>query len=111
MVVFVRHATGGELGRIAALIAGRPETFDTSVPVVVEKIQKLSRLETVVYSLDTVVEGERSSPILPDSLAGDKILLVVTGEMGRSPRGRNSKFSGLEDRARGRRRCWRSQAC
>jgi len=80
VVVFVRHATGGKLGRIAALITGRAETFDTSVPVVVEKIQKLSRLETVVYSLDTVVEGERTSPILPDALAGDKILLVVHGE-------------------------------
>ena len=42
----------------------------------VDKIQRLSRLETVVYSIDTVVEGDRSSPILPDALAGDRILLV-----------------------------------
>jgi hypothetical protein len=40
----------------------------------------LSRLETVVYSLDTVVEGQRSTPILPDALGGDRILLVVHGQ-------------------------------
>jgi hypothetical protein len=37
-------------------------------------------LESVVYSLDTVVEGSVSSPMLPDILAGDKILLVVHGQ-------------------------------
>src|SRR5580692_10410740 len=80
VAVFVRTATAGRLGHIAALITGRSTTFDTSVPTVVEKIQRLSRLETVVYSLDTVVEGDRSSAVLPDALAGDKILLVVHGE-------------------------------
>jgi hypothetical protein len=80
MVVLVRHATSGTLGRLATLITGRTTSFDTSVPTVVEKIQRLNRLETVVYSLDTVVEGERTSPILPDALAGDKILLVVHGQ-------------------------------
>jgi hypothetical protein len=77
---FVRHATSGALGRIATLITGRTTTFDTSVPAVVEEIKRLSRLETVVYSLDTVVEGDRTSPILPDLLAGDKLLLVVHGQ-------------------------------
>ena len=77
---FVRHATTGALGRIATLMTGRVTTFDTSVPVVVEKMQRLSRLETVVYSLDTVVEGQRSTPILPDALGGDRILLVVHGQ-------------------------------
>ena len=80
LALFVRYATTGVLGRMATLITGRSTTFDTSVPVVVEKIQRLSRLETVVYSLDTVVEGDRSSPLLPDALAGDRILLVVHGE-------------------------------
>lgn len=80
VVLVVRHATSGALGRIATLITGRSTTFDTSVPTVVEKIQRLSRLETVVYSLDMVVEGDRTSPILPDALAGDRILLVVHGQ-------------------------------
>ena len=80
LAVFLHLATHGALGRIATLITGRTSTFDTSVPVVVEKIQRLSRLETVVYSLDTVVEGSRTTPLLPDLLAGDHILLVVHGQ-------------------------------
>ncbi len=78
--VFVRHATTGRLDRIATMITGRTTTFDTSTPVVVDAIQRLSRLETVVYSLDTVVEGDRSLAILPDALGGDRILLIVHGE-------------------------------
>ncbi len=80
VILFVRHATSGIPARLATLITGRTTTFDTSVPVVVQKIQRLNRLETVVYSLDTVVEGSHSSPVLPDLLAGDRLLLVVHGQ-------------------------------
>jgi hypothetical protein len=80
MGVFLRHATSGIFARVATLITGRTTTFDTSVPAVVQKIQRLNRLETVVYSIDTVVEGSKSSPVLPDLLAGDRILLVVHGQ-------------------------------
>jgi hypothetical protein len=80
MGVFLRHATTGILARVADRITGRATTYDTSVPAVVQRIQRLNRLETVVYSIDTVVEGTKSSPILPDLLAGDRILLVVHGQ-------------------------------
>ena len=80
LTLFLRHATTGPLARIATLITGRTTTFDTSVPAVVQKIQRLNRLETVVYSLDSVVEGERTTPLLPDILAGDKLLLIVHGQ-------------------------------
>jgi Protein of unknown function (DUF4230) len=80
LAVFIRHATTGILARVATAITGRTTTFDTSVPAVVQKIQRLNRLETVVYSIDTVVEGARSSPVLPDLLAGDRLLLVVHGQ-------------------------------
>ncbi len=76
LLFLVRHATGG---LVSALI-GRPVSFDTSLPAVVEKIQRLQRLETVVYSLDTVVEGDRTSAVLPDFLFGDRLLLVVHGQ-------------------------------
>jgi hypothetical protein len=78
--VFIRHATSGIMARVATAITGRTTTFDTSVPAVVQRIQRLSRLETVVYSIDTVVEGTKSSAVLPDLLAGDRILLVVHGQ-------------------------------
>ncbi len=80
MAVFLRHATTGALARVATAITGRTATFDTSVPAVVQRIQRLNRLETVVYSTDTIVEGSKSSPVLPDLLAGDRILLVVHGQ-------------------------------
>ncbi len=80
MAVFLRHATTGALARVATAITGRTATFDTSVPAVVQRIQRLNRLEAVVYSTDTIVEGSKSSPILPDLLAGDRILLVVHGQ-------------------------------
>jgi hypothetical protein len=80
LAVFLRHATTGALARVATAITGRTTTFDTSVPAVVQRIQRLNRLETVVYSIDTVVEGAKSSPVLPDLLAGDRILLVVHGQ-------------------------------
>lgn len=76
--VFVHRARSGWPGRLASAIAGRSLT-EVSAPDVVEKIQRLNRLETVKYSLDTVVEGDESNPLLPDALAGDKILMIVNG--------------------------------
>ena len=76
---FVHHARSGFAGRLATIITGRPLTI-ISAPDVVEKVQRLNRLETVVYSLDTVVEGSESNPVLPDVLAGDKLLMIVHGQ-------------------------------
>ena len=80
VVLFLHHTWTGLPGRIAGLIVSRNTDFNISVPVVVEKIQRLNRLETVVYSLDSVVEGGRTMPLVPDILAGDKMLLVVHGQ-------------------------------
>jgi hypothetical protein len=81
MMGFARVAQAGLWGRVAAFVTGRPARFDVSSPTVVEKIRQLSRLETVEYSLDKIVEGERQSAFLPDFLAGDKLLLVAHGEV------------------------------
>lgn len=78
--VFVRHAGTGRAGRIAALITGRAASGNLSEPAVVVTIQRLSRLETAVYSLDTVVESGRSSATPTDATGGDRSLLVVHGE-------------------------------
>jgi len=77
--VFVHQARQGLAGRLAAMITGRPLNV-VSAPMVVEKVQRLNRLESVVYSLDTVVEGDKPSAILPDSLAGDRLLMIVHGQ-------------------------------
>ncbi len=80
-VVFTHEAKTGVWDRLAAVVTGRGLSIDTSLPTVVNKIQRLQRLETVSYSLDKIVEGERTSPILPDFLVGDKLLLVVHGSV------------------------------
>lgn len=54
---------------------------DMSQPAVVDRIQKLQRLETVVYTMDKIVTGEKQSEILPDFLAGDRLLMLVHGEV------------------------------
>jgi len=76
--VFVHQARQGFAGRLASIITGRPLNV-VSAPMVVEKVQRLNKLESVVYSLDTVVEGDRTNPVLPDALVGDKLLMIVHG--------------------------------
>lgn len=77
---FIHHARTGFPGRLAALISGRSTTTITE-PMIVDKVQRLNRLETVVYSLDTVVESDESNPVLPDVLAGDRLLMIINGQV------------------------------
>lgn len=81
LMVFSRVAQAGLWDRVAGFMTGRPARFDVSSPTVVEKIRQLSRLETVEYSLDKIVEGERQSAWVPDFLVGDKLLLIAHGEV------------------------------
>jgi hypothetical protein len=77
--VFVHRARVGLAGRIASYITGEPMN-EISDRAVVDRVQKLNRLETAMYTLDTVVESDESSAILPDALAGDHLLMIVQGE-------------------------------
>ena len=54
---------------------------DLSRPTVVEHIQQLQRLETVVYSMEKIVSGSQESRFLPRLLAGDRLLLIVHGDV------------------------------
>ena len=62
-------------------VTGRTLTIDVSQPTVVDRIQRLQRLETVVYTMDKIVSGARQTPFFPDFLAGDRLLMVVHGEV------------------------------
>jgi len=55
--------------------------MDMSRPAVVERIQRLQRLETVVYSMEKIVTGSQESKYLPRMLAGERLLLIVHGEV------------------------------
>lgn len=50
-------------------------------PTVVRQIQQLQRLETVRFSMDKIISGEHDNPYLPKFLAGDRLLLVVHGDV------------------------------
>lgn len=54
---------------------------DLSRPTVVQHIQQLQRLETVVYSMEKIVTGSQESRFLPRLLAGDRLLLIVHGDV------------------------------
>ena len=62
-------------------VTGRTLGIDVSQPTVVDHIQRLQRLETVVYTMDKLVIGAKESPIFPDFLAGDRLLMMVHGEV------------------------------
>jgi hypothetical protein len=55
--------------------------LDLSRPTVVQHIQQLQRLETVVYSMEKIVSGSQESRYLPRLLAGDRLLLIVHGDV------------------------------
>src|SRR5690348_1146360 len=71
VVGFAGRVASGPLARLWSAIAGR-NTVIMSQGSVVERIQRLQRLETVVYNMDKIVSGQRSNPVLPDFLAGDR---------------------------------------
>ena len=69
------------LSHVWSAVTGRTLTIDVSQPTVVDRIQRLQRLETVVYTMDKIVTGARENPIFPDFLAGDRLLMLVHGEV------------------------------
>lgn len=62
-------------------LTARSSRIDLSRPAVVHRIQQLQRLETVVYSMDKIVLGQREGKILPDFLVGDRLLLLAQGQV------------------------------
>ena len=74
------RAESGPLERLWSAITGR-NTRIASQPTVVERIQQLQRLETVIYTMDQIVSGEKDNPILPDFLTGDRLLMLVHGQV------------------------------
>jgi hypothetical protein len=48
---------------------------------VIERIQKLQRMETVVFNMDKIVTGEKDNPMLPDFIAGDRLMMIVHGQV------------------------------
>lgn len=69
------------LSHLWSAVTGRTLAIDVSQPTVVDRIQRLQRIETVVYTMDKLVTGAKENPIFPDFLAGDRLLMMVHGEV------------------------------
>jgi hypothetical protein len=64
-----------------SLLGGGHIRINVDQPTVVRQIQQLQRLETVSYTMDKIISGEHPNAYLPKFLAGDRLLLVVHGEV------------------------------
>ena len=80
---FLLPRTSGRslLNHMWTAVTGRTLTIDVSQPTVVDRIQRLQRLETVIYTMDKIVTGAKENPFLPNFLAGDRLLMLVHGEV------------------------------
>jgi hypothetical protein len=73
--------TGFGLWHLMTILRGGHTQIHVDQPTVVRQIQQLQRLETVSYTMDKIISGERPNAYLPKFLAGDRLLLVVHGEV------------------------------
>jgi hypothetical protein len=76
-----RNSGRALLSHLLSAVTGRTVSIDVSQPTVVDRIQRLQRLETVVYTMDKLVIGAKENPLLPDFLTGDRLLMLVHGEV------------------------------
>jgi hypothetical protein len=76
-----RNSGRSLLSHVWSSVTGRVLSIDVSQPTVVDRIQRLQRLETVLYTMDKLVTGAKENPIFPDFLAGDRLLMMVHGEV------------------------------
>src|ERR1700723_3264673 len=74
-------STGVGLLHLLGVFRSGQTAINVSQPTVVRQIQQLQRLETVTYTMDKIISGERDNPYLPKFLAGDRLLLVVHGQV------------------------------
>ena len=68
-LVLSRNSGRTLLSHLWSAATGRTLNIDVSQPTVVDRIQRLQRLETVVYTMDKLVTGAKENPIFPDFLA------------------------------------------
>jgi hypothetical protein len=74
-------STGVGLLHLITSSRGGRDQIVVDQPTVVRQVQQLRRLETVSYTMDKIIAGEHSNAYLPKFLAGDRLLLVVHGEV------------------------------
>jgi hypothetical protein len=80
LTLFLHEAKRGIWDRVAGVLSARSLRIDTSQPTVVVQIRRLARLESVSFTMDKMVSGDREGRVLPAFLTGDRVILEVHGE-------------------------------
>jgi hypothetical protein len=80
LTLFLHEAKRGIWDRVASVLSARTLRIDTSQPTVVVQIRRLARLESVSFTMDKMVSGDREGRILPAFLTGDRVVLEVHGQ-------------------------------
>ncbi|HEX7960636.1 MAG TPA: DUF4230 domain-containing protein [Terriglobales bacterium] len=80
LALIAGRAQSGPVEMLWSAVTGR-NTRIVSQGSVVDRIQRLQRLETVVYNMDKIVTGEKDTPFLPNFLAGDRLIMIVHGQV------------------------------
>lgn len=72
---------GLSLYEVGSMLHGGQVHIRVDQPTVVRQIRALERMETASYTMDKIISGERENPVLPNFLAGDRLLLIAHGEV------------------------------
>jgi Protein of unknown function (DUF4230) len=80
LAILMARIQSGPLAALWSALSGR-NTRIISETGVIDRIQRLQRLETVVYNMDKIVTGEKDNPVLPDFIAGDRLMMIVHGQI------------------------------
>jgi hypothetical protein len=79
--MLVWFATGISLFQLLQTFHSGHSLIHINQPTVVRQITQLQRLETVKFTMDKIISGERGSPYVPKLLISDRLLLVAHGEV------------------------------
>jgi hypothetical protein len=74
-------SVGFGVRHLLSAFRNNPTHINVDQPTVVRQIQSLQRLETVSYSMDKIISGEHANGYWPKFLVGDRLLLMVHGEV------------------------------
>jgi hypothetical protein len=80
LAVLMARVQSGPLAALWSMLSGR-NTRISSEGSVIERIQRLQRMEPVVFKMYKIDTGEKDNPILPDFIAGDRLMMVVHGQV------------------------------
>ncbi len=72
---------GVGLHQLSRMLQGGQVHIGVDQPTVVRQVRALQRLETVSFAADKITTGERENAVLPNFLAGDRLLLMAHGEV------------------------------